>query len=136
MHDLEARERGMKPAHSALDVTATGSAAMDKERLVRLRGWCQHTWFLQNVTWRLLKSCAFKEKKALTPFVMSFCITDAFERSRLSRGIVSFSTYDPVYLASLSIPVPCMNCGIPKCIYVSQVSPAPSLHFSAFSNTC
>lgn len=53
----------MKPARSALDVTATGSAATDEERLARLRGRCQHTMFLQNVTLRLLKSCAFKEKK-------------------------------------------------------------------------
>lgn len=91
----------MKPAHSALDVTATGSAATDKECLVRLRGRCQHRWFLPNMTRRLLKSRAFKDRRALAPFVMSFSIMDASERSQLSRGIVSFSTYDPVYL-----PVP------------------------------
>lgn len=112
----------MKPVHGALDVTASGSAAADKERLVRLRGRCQHTGFVQNVTRRLLKSSAYKEKKALTPFVMSFYITAAFERSRLSGGIVPFSTYDPVNMAPLSIPVPCMNCSNPKCIHVSQVS--------------
>lgn len=53
------------------------------------------------MTRRLLKSRAFKDRRALAPFVMSFSIMDASERSQLSRGIVSLSTYDPVYL-----PVP------------------------------
>lgn len=112
----------MKPEHGTLDVTATGSAAT--------AGAAGEAAGPPSTRMISAECDTATMKVALTPFAMSFYMKDAFERSQLSCGIVSLSTYDPVYPVASSVPAPCKNWSDPKCINVSQVSPAPSVHFS------